>query len=158
MGLYEAAKDALKDIPMADVIRERISLALERLAEAEAQIATLQTEKGGLEAQIGRERTDHEETKKELQTLKERFQEDVRFIHGVEFRRGTRTGDIWLPFCPKCHLPISFSDQRAVPYCNDAACGWVAENTSMGAALQELRAMQYPSQKRERAPDRPQLN
>jgi len=148
MGLYESAKDALKEVPMADVIRERLSLALDRLAEAESQIATLQTEKGGLEAQLGRERVDQEQTKQELQALKERLHEDVRFVHGIEFRCGTRTGESWLPFCPKCHLPISFSDQRTMPYCNDAGCGWVAENTSMGAALQELRAMQYPSQRR----------
>src|SRR5437667_12708501 len=122
MGLYESAKDALKEIPMADVIRERLSLALDRLAEAESQIATLQMEKGGLEAQLGRERVDQVQTKQELQARKERLHEDVRFIHGIEFRCGARTGECWLPLSPKCHLPISFSEHRSMQYYIDAHC------------------------------------
>jgi hypothetical protein len=71
MGMVEVARDALKNIPISDVLRERVSLALDRLAEAERQIATLQAEKGGLQGQLERERIDHEQAKKELQRLQE---------------------------------------------------------------------------------------
>jgi len=146
MSLVDVARDALKEIPMAEVLRERLSLALDRLADAERQIAVLQTDKGGLEAQLERERVDHEQTKKELQRLQEKLHEEVRFIHGVELRRGIRTGGKWLPFCPKCHLPISsLRHESEIPYCNDGACGWVASNTSAGAVWQELKATEGAS-------------
>jgi hypothetical protein len=138
MGIVDVARDALKEIPMADIIRERLSLALDRLSEAERQIATLQTEKGGVQAQFERERFDHEKTKEELTALKEGLKEQTCFVHGVEFRRGTRTGDKWLPFCPKCHLPMHFADKNQMPYCNDSACGWIAGNTSVASVLEAL--------------------
>lgn len=125
MGLIEATRDALKDIPISEVLRERVSLALDRLAESEAKIESLQSENGGVKAQLERERTDHEQTKKELQRLQELMHEEIRFVHAVEFRKGTRTGGVWMPFCPKCHLPINLPGDADVPYCtNRGGCGW----------------------------------
>jgi hypothetical protein len=86
--MVEVARNALKDIPTSEVLRERVSLALDRLAEAERQIATLQAEKGGLQAQLERERIDHEQTKKELQPLQELLREEIRLVCDVEFRKG----------------------------------------------------------------------
>jgi hypothetical protein len=37
MGLLDLARDTLKEIPMADVLRERLSLALDLAANAERQ-------------------------------------------------------------------------------------------------------------------------
>jgi hypothetical protein len=132
MGLAEVARDALKEIPLSEVLRERVSLALDRLAEAERQIAVMQTEKGGLQAQLERERIDHEQTKKELQKLQELMREEVRFVRGVEFRKGSRTGDKWQPFCPKCHLPVVFSrDPRDPIFCSDQhTCRWSSGDLS----------------------------
>jgi hypothetical protein len=112
MGMVEVARDALKNIPISEVLRERVSLALDRLAEAERQIATLQAEKGGLQAQLERERIDHEQAKKELQRLQELLREEIRLVCDVEFRKGVRTSGKWMPFCPKCHLPLAFPQDR----------------------------------------------
>jgi predicted RNase H-like nuclease (RuvC/YqgF family) len=81
MGIVEVARDALKEIPLSEVLRERVSLALDRLAEAERKIETLQMENGGLKSQLERERVDNEQTKKELQRLKEQLREDIRVVH-----------------------------------------------------------------------------
>src|SRR5947207_3139031 len=102
MSLIEVARDALKDIPISEVLRERVSLALDQLADAQRQVELLQTEIGGLKAQLERERFDHDQTKKELNALSELLREEVRFVLDVEFRKGVRTGGKWKPFCPKC--------------------------------------------------------
>lgn len=125
MNLIDIARDTLKGIPMADILRERLLLALDQYADAERKIADLQTEKGSLQGQLERERLDHQNTQAQLQQLKEKTAEDVRLLQDVEFRRGTRTGGRWMPFCPRCHLPIVFSRTGGEhPYCTDPNCGW----------------------------------
>jgi hypothetical protein len=126
VGMIEAARDALKDIPISEVLRERLSLTVDRLEETENKVGSLQSENGGLQAKLEREQLDHEQTKQELQKLRELLQEDVRFVRGVEFRRGARTGGKWEPFCPKCHLPVTYSHDPTDPiFCNDfAQCKW----------------------------------
>ena len=142
MGMVEIARDALKDIPISEVLRERVSLALDQLADAQRQIEVLQTEKGGLTAQLERERLDHKQTQKELQDLKELMHEEVLFVAGVEFRRGSRTGKEWSPFCPKCHLPLLLSRDESFPSCNDEKiCGWMIVNTSGSLVWRELQRL-----------------
>ena len=61
--------------------------------------------------------------------LAEANAEDLR-IHGmIEFRRGKRTGDLWLPFCPKCHMPAGFQAFGIVVECS-AGCGWKSGMTA----------------------------
>ena len=58
--------------------------------------------------------------------LAEANAEEVLIEHGVEFRKGKRTRNKWLPFCPKCHLPaegtVSMGDSP-MGSC-PAQCGW----------------------------------
>lgn len=91
MGMVEVARDALKEIPLSEVLRERVSPALDRLAESERKIEALQTETGGLKAQLERERVDHEKTKQELNALRDSHHEEIRLVRDIEFRKGTRT-------------------------------------------------------------------
>lgn len=47
-----------------------------------------------------------------------------RLLDGIEFRRGPRTGYIWMPFCPQCHVVLhphwdGFDHVRCL-----AGCGW----------------------------------
>ena len=107
MSFIDTARDALKDLPISDIVRERLSFALDRLMDAEAKIETLQTEKGSLQAQLDRERYDHKLAREELQRVKDEHMEDIRIHRTAEFRRGKRTGGKWMPFCPKCHLPVA---------------------------------------------------
>ena len=78
----------------------------------QAHVSDLQEENAKLKQQIAKESTDA-----------------VFINHGVEFRKGKITGGKWLPFCPKCHLPVAhnpFSPIRR-PFCTDETdCGWTA--------------------------------
>jgi hypothetical protein len=129
MSLIEVARDALKDIPISEVLRERVSLALDQLADAQRQVEVLQTEKGSLGAKLERECLDHEQTKKELNKLRELHIEKVMLLRGIEFRRGERTSRAWTPFCPKCHMPVSFMcDEKSDPVtCSDRSCTWKSD-------------------------------
>ncbi|MGB7749224.1 MAG: hypothetical protein WBN75_18280 [Verrucomicrobiia bacterium] len=121
MSLIDTARDALKDLPISDIVRERLSLALDRLTEAEAKIEALQSENGGLKVQLENERLDHHQTKEQLQRLLYEHSEEVVIHSGIEFRRGKRTRSKWMAFCPVCHVP---ADVTVFPKCPNTKCQW----------------------------------
>ncbi|HUJ09441.1 MAG TPA: hypothetical protein VL171_05390 [Verrucomicrobiae bacterium] len=123
MGLLETAREALKDLPVSDVIRERLSLALDQWAASERQASDLRAKVGRLEGMLEIERRDREKAQQELQRLRQEYQEEVRIEQTIEFRRGIRTSGKWSPFCPQCHLPAYAGEQSTV--CS-GHCGWVA--------------------------------
>ena len=123
MSLLEVARDTLKEIPMADILRERLSLALDQFAESERQKTLLQSETGALKVQLERERFDHQRTQQELQRIQNEHAEEVRIHRSIEFRRGRRTAGQWMAFCPRCHLPAS-NAESAIVLCSDRACKW----------------------------------
>ncbi len=129
MSFIQAARDALKDLPVSEIAHERLSLALDRLAETEVKNEALTLEKNSLQAQLDRERRDHKQTCQDLQRLKDEHTEEARIYKMVEFRRGKRTGGKWVAFCPKCHLPAGANKDPAYGtpqiYCNDHHCGWL---------------------------------
>lgn len=131
MSLLEVARDTLKEIPMSDIVRERLSLALDRLSEAETKIETLQAEKGSVTVALERERLDHQKTCEELQRLKDEYSEDIQVHSGIEFRRGKRTANTWMAFCPQCHIPADTS--TVYVRCGHPKCGW---NTYIGSVKQ----------------------
>src|SRR5580765_8270629 len=105
MSLIDAARDTIKNLPIADVLRERLSLALDQSADSERKIAELHTEKGNLNAQLEHERLNLQKAEDELHRLRELHAEEIRIVRATEFRRGLRTNGRWLPFCPRCHCP-----------------------------------------------------
>ena len=125
MSLLDIARDTLKDLPVSDIVRERLSLALDRLAESESKIEALQSEKANFQAQLEIERLDHKKTCEELQRLKDECFEEVCIHHTIEFRRGKRTRGKWLPFCPKCHMPAGMTFKHGAMVGCTAGCGWV---------------------------------
>jgi len=60
--------------------------------------------------------------------LAEAQAEDVRIHSAIEFRRGKRTGGSWMPFCPKCHMPV-FATEDFNAMCS-AGCGFDASEVS----------------------------
>jgi hypothetical protein len=56
--------------------------------------------------------------------LAEAQAEEVRIHSSIEFRRGKRTGGVWMAFCPKCKMPALSSDDWDVT-CS-ANCGWTS--------------------------------
>lgn len=122
MGFIDIARDTLRELPMSDIVRERLSLALDRLAESESKVEVLQSEKANFQAQLEIERLNHSKTQQELQRLKDEHAEEIRVHSGVEFRRGKRTGGVWSPFCPVCHAPGDMS--TGLLRCAHPKCGW----------------------------------
>ena len=106
MSMFDSIKKTVADLPISDIYKARIELALDQLSEAERQIGVLQTENGKLQAQLQMVETERGQVKRELERLQEEHAEEVRIIKLIEFRRGKRTGGKWLAFCPKCHLPV----------------------------------------------------
>ena len=142
MGLIDVARDTLKEIPMSDILRERLSLALDQSSGFERQVAVMQTELGKLQAQLEVVALDRDKARADLQRLKDEHAEEIRIHRMVEFRRGKRTGSEWMAFCPKCHLPAGGEhSQSGEPfvYCS-GACGWtVYPRTTLDQILLEVR-------------------
>lgn len=70
--------------------------------------------------------------------------EKVLIRNGIEFRKSERTGDQWMGFCPKCHLPAQnsvipgFGGGSKVVACT-ASCGWrVFTELRLETAVSEL--------------------
>lgn len=47
-----------------------------------------------------------------------------KLYFGFEFRKGPRTRDEWLPFCPKCHVVLYPEWDSFFPVKCLAGCGW----------------------------------
>jgi len=70
--------------------------------------------------------------------LAELGKEEIRIHRTIEFRRGPRTGGKWLPFCPKCHMPVNDTDYTQSNICS-ALCGWRAtKNCDMSVLIGQL--------------------
>lgn len=144
MSLLDIARDALKDLPVSDILRERLSLALDLASQAEAKHEETKAQLARVEVQLQMECLNHKETQKELQRFKDEHVEEIRIHRLIEFRLGKRTGGKWLAFCPKCHLPAGDGEATgggSVVYCTakHADCGWsVYPKISMPQILQEI--------------------
>jgi len=130
MSIFDSIEKLITEHGSAAILNKQLAFAKDQFSDLERKVSDLQTQTGRLDAQLERERLDHQKTRDELQKLKERHAEEIRFFHDVEFRKGSRTGGRWLPFCPKCHLPITLSRNGGeYPFCTDSKCGW--ESTMM---------------------------
>jgi hypothetical protein len=139
MGLIDVARDTLKEIPMADILRERLSLALDQFAESERQKSTLQTEVGALQARLQNAQLDRDKAQQELKRLQKEH-EDETVIHSLlEFRRGKRTQNRWAAFCPKCHMPANVTADEDGPQAYCPSCSYIA-NLPAGTRLDRLLA------------------
>ena len=141
MSIIDTARDALKGLPISDIVRERLSLALDRLGESELKNSELQTQIGRMQSDLARERQDHEQAEEQLKRLKEEHEEEVRIHSAIEFRLGKRTGGVWMPFCPKCHMPLHDPDLEFWGATCSGDCGWMSRLTlqcieSIGHKLQ----------------------
>lgn len=125
MNLIDVARDTLKEIPMADTVRERFSLALDQSAGFERQVAVMQMELGKLQALVEVIALDRDQVREELKRLRDEHAEEVVIHRAIEFRRGKRTDGQWMPFCPKCHMPAMANEELAA--CCTGRCGWYCD-------------------------------
>lgn len=138
MSLFELARDTLKEIPMADIMRARLELALDQSALQEKEMSGVREENAELKAELKIARLEMEKRSADLQRLRDEHSEEIRIHHTIEFRRGKRTGGKWMPFCPKCHLPVS--TMTGLFSCSDPKCGWklLEPAKSLPALIEEL--------------------
>ena len=105
--------DIMKSLPLTAVQAEKI-------ADFEAQLEVLKTEKKDLQSKFDAVCLEYERLKKE-------YEEEVYFSRGIEFRRGRRTGGAWLPFCPQCHLPVEEDHDRENLPVGCSVCDWYVQ-------------------------------
>jgi uncharacterized small protein (DUF1192 family) len=116
MGLIDVARDTLKEIPMADILRERLSLALGQFAAVEKKVGELQTEIGRLQGEVERYKADLHGTQKELGELKKEHEEETIVHSFIDWKRGKRTQNKWMPFCPTCRAPAGVQSFNALSF------------------------------------------
>lgn len=137
MGLIETARDALKDIPISDILRERLASALDYSSKLEAENRALELKVATVHAKLEIEKEKHDASRVELQRFKDEHAEEIRIYRSVELRRGKRTGAEWAAFCPKCHMPVGVTDKCEV-FCS-GDCGWLCD---IGAAEVSMKVRQ----------------
>jgi len=131
MSIFDSIEKLITEHGSAAILSQQLSFAKDQFSDLERKVSDLQIQVGRLEAQLERERADHKQAREDLQRLKDEHAEQVRIFHDVEFRKGSRTGGKWMPFCPKCHLPIVLSRNGGdQPFCSDRTCGWISEMMS----------------------------
>lgn len=113
----------------AAILQKHLEFAASQFADLERKVSELQTEKGRLEAKLEREQMDHQNAKQEIQRLKDERAEEIRIHNAVEFRKGIRTGEEWLPFCPKCHMPLHDPGVEGWGAMCSGDCGWGSRYT-----------------------------
>lgn len=124
MNIFDGIEKLITEHGSAAILNQQLAFAKERFAELERKVSELQTQTGRLEGQLERERLDLQNSRMELKRLQDEHLEEIRINQAIEFRRGKRTGGVWLPFCPKCHMPaVEFGDQRGAT-CS-VKCGWL---------------------------------
>ncbi len=70
MGFTDILSDAVKGIPLAEVLRERLAFAEQQFAALDRETAKLKAEKETLEAENLRLRSDLQKAQEEIATLK----------------------------------------------------------------------------------------
>ena len=126
MSLIETARKTLTELPISDVLRERLSLALEESAATEKKCERIQMQFVETRAVLKTCTEERDHLRDQLAEFQRKHEEEVVLLKSVEFRRGKRTGEEWTPFCPKCHLPLVISRHGGdFVACNDQKeCGW----------------------------------
>ena len=126
MSIIDTARKALTEIPISDILRERLSLALDYSVDLERKVHVLDAENGKLQAKLEAVEEKAKNQALDIERLNKLLEEEIFISHGVEFRKGKRTRNKWLPFCPKCHLPAegtSSIGDSPMASCT-AQCGW----------------------------------
>jgi len=86
MSIVDTTRKALTEIPVSDILRERLSLALDYASDSERKVSDLQTQVGKLQATLEAVQVRCGDQSDEIERLKKQLEEDVFISHGVEFR------------------------------------------------------------------------
>lgn len=114
MSIIDSIEKLITEHGSAAILGQQLAFAKDQFAQLERKVSDLQTQAGHLEAQLEREQLDHKMAREESQRLHEEYAEEIRIHSAIEFRRGKRTGGVWIPFCPQCRMPATFDDDARV--------------------------------------------
>jgi len=73
MSILDTARQTLTELPISDILRERLSLAFDHAASLERQIAELQTTNGELQSQLQDVTIERDQARQECEALRERI-------------------------------------------------------------------------------------
>jgi hypothetical protein len=129
MGLLT---DILKEAPLSAVLQEKVK--------------ALEVENTELKRQLDDCRRLYDVLQGENKNLTAILSEDVFFHKGTEFRRGRKTANKWMAFCPVCHLTTTFTEgyERMGLICANAPkCSWTSSYSAfdLQAVLGEVAAL-----------------
>ena len=122
MNPLDAIEKLITEHGSAAILSQQLVFAKDQFTVLERQVGEFQAKIAKLEAQLEIEHSHHKETQQELQRLKDEYSEEVRVHSSMEFRRGKRTGNEWVAFCPVCHAPADLS--TGIVMCANPKCKW----------------------------------
>jgi hypothetical protein len=109
---------ALEAIPkISELLARLIKLSKDR--ETGALVQQIQEHQLVIHAALVEADAKRRDLERELHELQS---EEKRIHSAIEFRRGKRTGGVWMPFCPHCHMPAVADDDQQVA-CS-MGCPW----------------------------------
>jgi hypothetical protein len=118
------------------MLREQLALSQLHSSKLESENTELKSKMAVLEVELKLIREERDQTKQEHQKLKDEYAEEILIHESIEFRKGKRTMNKWIMFCPSCHVP-TFTDYKedggSLVRCSKA-CGWAG----MGFRKKEL--------------------
>jgi len=127
LTLFDGIEKFITEHGSAAIIGQQLSFAKDQFVALERKVSELHTQNGKLEAKLEREQLDHDKAKQELKRLQKEHEEETIIHRTIEFHKGKRTGNKWLPFCPNCHRPATelLDKGEHLAVCS-MRCGWTA--------------------------------
>lgn len=137
MNPIEYFEKLINERGSAAITAQQLSFAKEQFAALERKASELERQIGKLEAKLEREQVDRDKAQQELQRLQKEYEEETIIHCFLEFRRGKRTQNKWIPFCPKCHAPAGVFSASPIPQAYCPACDFTAQ-LSRGLTLETI--------------------
>jgi hypothetical protein len=140
MNPIDLIEKAINEHGSAEILKERLALAKDEFVALDRKASELERAIGKLEAKLEREQFDRDKAQQELQRLQKEHEEQILIQDQTEFRKGKRTGGVWVAFCPDCHMPARgiISNHRPEAICSKL-CGWCAHlPTDLDAIIRSL--------------------
>ena len=126
MNPIAALEKLITEHGSAAILKQQLEFVREQFTAMERSLEESRSKAAKLEAKLDIEREKYSQIKGEFDNLKSEHEEEVLIYKLVEFRRGKRTRGAWVPFCPKCHSPVTCDfDSKAHAFCT-SSCGWEA--------------------------------
>ena len=135
---------AINEHGSAEILKERLALASEQFVALDRKASELEREIGKLEAKLQREQLDRDKAQQELKRLQREHEEEVILLNFIEFRRGKRTMNKWVPSCTKCHAQVGIFGAPATPQAVCQSCQYMPyleAGTTLESMLKQLPEM-----------------